>query len=111
MRLRAHPLVQLRYSRPSRLPPSSEAAAREAHLRRAQQLELNIGDPNLGELTRRAKQLNDATVSTAELKSFMDSGRMLNLLEQTDLGLSFVSSGLNVRSTMNNARRAMVLKI
>ena len=36
---------------------------------------------------------------------------MLNLLKQTDLGLPFVSSGLNVRSTINNARPAMALTI
>ena len=74
MRLRTHALVQLRYSKPSRLPPSSEATAPRAHLGRAQHLELDSGDPNLRELTRRTKQLNDATASTAELKSYMESG-------------------------------------
>ena len=80
-------------------------------MRRAQLLELDIGDPNLGELTRRTKQLNDVTVSTADLKSFMDSGRMLNLLKQIDLGLPFVSSELIVRSAIKNARPAMGLTI
>ena len=82
-----------------------------SHVRRAQQLELDIGDPNLGELTRWTKQLNNATISAFELQSFMDTGRMLNLLEQTDLGLPSVSSGQNVRSTVNNARPAIGLTI
>ena len=65
------------------------------HLPEAQALSFEEEQALLGCPTKRAKKLAEAARPPAEICDYMDSGRGLNFLEQSDLRLPCVSAGLN----------------
>ena len=73
---------------------AEESAVGTHHSREARTLGLDGQDGPPGGPSKRMKKLMQDAKAPAEIREFMDSGRMLNVLKQTDLSLACVSSGL-----------------
>ena len=73
---------------------ADESNLGEHHRREVRRLSLGDALASLGGPSKRMKKLIDAARAPAGIREFLDSGRKLKLLRQTDLSFQRISSGL-----------------